>query len=67
MTNTSDPAYKQKAQNVVGRVKYDLYRNSISGTVFYLGCDDRYKEGDAVNAKIFTDTWTQKEKAILLS
>ena len=30
----SDPAYKQKAQNVLGRVKYDLYRNSHVGMIF---------------------------------
>ena len=30
----SDPAYKQKAQNVLGRVKYDLYRNAHVGMIF---------------------------------
>lgn len=34
VTNISDPAYKQKAQNVLGRVKYDLYRNSHVGMIF---------------------------------
>ena len=26
-----------------------------SGTVFYVGYDDRYKEGSAVNSQIFSD------------
>ena len=30
----SDPAFSKKAQNVLGRVKYDLYRNSHVGMIF---------------------------------
>ena len=29
-----DPAYQKRAQNVLGRVKYDLYRNSHIGMIF---------------------------------
>ncbi len=32
--DASDPAYAKKAQNVLGRVKYDLYRNSHVGMIF---------------------------------
>jgi len=32
--DVTDPAYKKKAQNVLGRVKYDLYRNSHIGMIF---------------------------------
>ncbi|HUQ68142.1 MAG TPA: DUF5916 domain-containing protein [Planctomycetaceae bacterium] len=32
--DVSDPAYGQKAQNVLGRYKYDLYRNSHVGVIF---------------------------------
>ena len=36
-----------------------------SGTVFYLGYDDRYKEGNAVNAQIFSDpTYQRTNRAI---
>jgi hypothetical protein len=36
-----------------------------SGTVFYLGYDDRYKEGNAVNAKIFSDpTYRRTNRAV---
>jgi hypothetical protein len=31
-----------------------------SGTVFYVGYDDRYKEGSAVNSKIFSDPAYQR-------
>jgi hypothetical protein len=27
-----------------------------SGTVFYAGYDDRYREGDAINRTVFPDT-----------
>jgi hypothetical protein len=32
--NIADPAYGQKAQNVLGRYKFDLYRNSHVGVIF---------------------------------
>jgi hypothetical protein len=32
--NVSDPAYGKRAQNVLGRVKYELYRNSHVGVLF---------------------------------
>jgi uncharacterized protein DUF5916 len=32
--NIKDPAYGQKAQNILGRYKYDLYRNSHVGVIF---------------------------------
>jgi hypothetical protein len=36
-----------------------------SGTVFYLGYDDRYKEGSAVNAQIFSDpTYRRTNRAV---
>jgi len=36
-----------------------------SGTVFYVGYDDRYKEGSAVNSKIFSDpTYLRTNRAI---
>jgi hypothetical protein len=34
VTSITDPAYKKKAQNLLGRVKYDLYRNSHVGMIF---------------------------------
>ena len=36
-----------------------------SGTVFYLGYDDRYKDGNAVNAQIFSDpTYRRTNRAV---
>jgi hypothetical protein len=32
--NTIDPAYGKRAQNVLGRFKYDLYRNAHVGMIF---------------------------------
>jgi opacity protein-like surface antigen len=32
--DVGDPAYKKRAQNVLGRVKYDLYRNAHVGMIF---------------------------------
>ncbi len=32
--NVSDPAFGQRAQNVLGRYKYELYRNSHVGVIF---------------------------------
>jgi len=31
-----------------------------SGTVFYVGYDDRYKEGPAINANLFSDPSYQR-------
>jgi hypothetical protein len=45
---------------------YTLFENILvtyrvnSGTVFYLGYDDRYKEGSAVNSQIFSDPAYQR-------
>ena len=36
-----------------------------SGTVFYVGYDDRYKEGNAINAQLFSDpTYRRTNRAI---
>ena len=36
-----------------------------SGTVFYVGYDDRYKHGDAINAKVFPDpTYQRTSRAV---
>jgi hypothetical protein len=36
-----------------------------SGTVFYLGYDDRYKDGNAINGKIFSDpTYQRTNRAV---
>jgi hypothetical protein len=57
--------------NAGGGSNHTLFENILvtyrvnSGTVFYVGYDDRYKEGNAVNAQLFSDpTYRRTNRAV---